>query len=190
MIRELNNKPNIHYLMINEILNIQLRNGTYVPIIPNSLRNEILYSFHDHPTAEHFRRDKTWNRLNDLCSWPTIRQNVIQYIQSCTACAHYNIRRYKPPEQMQLIESPGEVFDLVQMDFTGPLPQSINGNRYVIALTNYLSKYIISKDVPDDSTQTAAEFLIDITLEFGPPHQLQTDCGSHFTSANFEAATN
>ncbi|CAF5171119.1 unnamed protein product, partial [Rotaria magnacalcarata] len=28
---------------------------------------------------------------------------------------------------MQLIEPPGEVFDLVQMDFAGPLPQSING---------------------------------------------------------------
>ncbi|CAF0971369.1 unnamed protein product [Didymodactylos carnosus] len=88
---------------------------------------------------------------------------------------------------MQLIESPGEVFDLVQMDFTGPLPRSINGNRYVISLTDYLSKYVISKAVPDDSTKTAAEFLVDISLEFGPPHQLQTDRGIHFTAAIFEA---
>ncbi|CAF1583655.1 unnamed protein product [Rotaria magnacalcarata] len=176
IVRKLNNKPNMNYLIKNEILNIQLRNGKYVPIIPNSLRNEILHSFHDHPTAGHFGRDKTWNRLKDRCSWPTIRQDVIRYIQSCTTCTHYNIRRHKPPGHMQLIEPPGEAFDLVQMDFAGPLPQSING--------------IDIKAVPNDSTQTAAEFLIDITLEFGPPHQLQTDRGSHFTSAIFEAVAN
>ncbi|CAF3497697.1 unnamed protein product [Rotaria socialis] len=137
-----------------------------------------------------FWEEKTWKRLNDRCSWPTIRQGVIHYIQSCTACAHYNIRREKPPGQIQLIEPPGEVFDLVQKDFTGPLPQSINGNLYVIALPVYLSKYVISKAVPNDSTQTAAEFLIDMTLEFDPPRQLQTDRGSHFTSAIFEAVAN
>jgi hypothetical protein len=44
---------------------------------------------------------------------------------------------------MQLIEPLGEIFDLVQMDFTGPLPRSTNGNRYVISLTDYLSKYVM-----------------------------------------------
>ncbi|CAF4499758.1 unnamed protein product [Rotaria socialis] len=141
-------------------------------------------------TSWTFWEEKTWKRLNDRCSWPTIRQGVIHYIQSCTACAHYNIRREKPPGQIQLIEPPGEVFDLVQKDFTGPLPQSINGNLYVIALPVYLSKYVISKAVPNDSTQTAAEFLIDMTLEFDPPRQLQTDRGSHFASAIFEAVAN
>jgi hypothetical protein len=87
---------------------------------------------------------------------------------------------------MQLIEPSGEVFDLVQMDFTGPFRQSTNGNRYVISLTDYLSKYVISKAVSDDSATTAAEFFVDISLQFGPPHQLQTDRGSHFTSIVFE----
>jgi len=89
---------------------------------------------------------------------------------------------------MQLIEHSGEVFDLVQMDFTGPLTKSTSGNRYVISLTliDSLSKYMIIKVVPNDSAKTAAEVLVDISLKFGLPDQLQTDRGSHFTSAIFK----
>ncbi|CAF2513083.1 unnamed protein product [Rotaria sp. Silwood2] len=144
---------------------MRLSNGKYVPIIPIALRNEILHSFHDHPTAGHFGRDKTWLRLKYRCSWRIIRQDVICYIQSYSACAHHHIRRHKPP---------GEALNLVQMNFTRPLPRSTNGNR---------------KAVSDDSTQTAAEFLINIPLEFDIPHQLQTYRGSHFTSAIFEEIT-
>ncbi len=189
IIHQIMDQTNDHYSIVNGIVNKQLRNGKYVPFIPVTLRNEVLHSFHDHPTAGHFGRDKTWHRLKDRCFWPNIRQDVIHYIQSCSACTQYNIRRYKAPGQMQLIEPPGEVFDLVQMDFTGPFTRSINGNRYVISLTDYLSKYVISKAVPNDSAATAAEFFIDICLEFGPPHQLQTDRGSHFTSMIFEEIT-
>ncbi|CAF1360774.1 unnamed protein product [Didymodactylos carnosus] len=187
VIHEFTDKPDDRYSIVNGILNIQFKNGKYVPVIPITLRNEILHSFHDHPTAGHFARDKTWYRLLHRCFWPTMRQDVIHYIQPCLACAQHNIRRHKAPEQMQLTEPPGEVFDLVQMDFTGPLPRSTNGNRYVISLTDYLSKYVISKAVADDSTKTAAEFLVDVSLEFDPPHQLQTDRGTHFTAAIFEA---
>jgi transposase InsO family protein len=90
---------------------------------------------------------------------------------------------------MQIIETPGEVFDLVQMDFTGPLPTSIHGNRYVISLTDYLSKYVISKAVANDSAATAAEFLVETSLEFGPPQQIQTDRGTHFTAQVFEGVS-
>lgn len=168
------------------IVYTRLKNGTEVPMIPKVLREKILQSFHDHPTAGHFGRDKTWCRLKNKCSWPNMFRDVVQYVQSCKSCAGHNTRRFKAPGQMQLIEPPGEVFELVQMDFTGPLRRSTNGNRYIISITDYLSKYVISKAVPDDSARTAADFLIDVSLEFGSPHQLQTDRGTHFTSSMFE----
>jgi transposase InsO family protein len=190
IINEMNGNSNDCYSMQNGILQRKLPNGQYVPMIPLVLQKEILRSFHDHPTAGHFGRDKTWYRIKNRCFWSNIRQEMNHYVQSCTMCAHFNIRRHKPPGQMQLIEPPGEVFDLVQMDFTGPLPQSKNGNRYNISLTDYLSKYVISRAVSDNSATTAAEFLVNISLEFGPPHQLQTDRGTHFTSAIFEEIAN
>jgi transposase InsO family protein len=185
-IRDIRFKPDDQLAIRSGILNMKLKNGKYVPIIPIALRDEILHSFHDHPTAGHFGRDKTWNRLKHRCSWPNIRQDVIHYIRSCRACTQNNVRRQKPPGAMELIEPPGEVFDLVQMNFAGPFTQSTNENRYVIILTDYLSKYVLSKAVPNNSATTTAEFLVDVSLEFGPPHQLQTDRGSHFTSAVFE----
>lgn len=89
---------------------------------------------------------------------------------------------------MQLIEHSGEIFDLVQMDFTGPLTKSTSGNRCVIFLTliDSISKYMSIKVVPNDSAKTAAEVLGDISLKFGLPDQLQTDRGSHFISVIFK----
>ncbi|CAF0994301.1 unnamed protein product [Didymodactylos carnosus] len=91
IIHEFTDKPDDRYSIVNGILNIQFKNGKYVPVIPITLRNEILHSFHEHPTAGHFGRDKTWYRLKDRCFWPTMRQDVIHYIQSCSACAQHNI---------------------------------------------------------------------------------------------------
>jgi transposase InsO family protein len=115
-----------------------------------------------------------------------MRSDVDEYVQSCPPCARYNVRRQKPPGHMGTIEIPGEVFDLVQIDFVGPLPKSVSGNRYVISMTDYLSKYVLTKAVANDSATTAAEFLTEVSLEFGPPHQLQTDRGSHFTAELFK----
>ena len=189
LITSIDIKEKDHYKMIDGILNVKLPNDKCVPFIPKTLRYEILHAFYDHPTAGHFGRDKTWYRLKDRCFWPNMYRDVVQYIHSCTSCMRYNIRRHKPPGQMQLIEPPGGVFDLVQMDFTGPLRTSASGNRFVICLTDYLSKYVICKAVPNETATTAAEFISEISLQFGPPHRIQTDRGTHFTAALFEQIT-
>jgi len=65
IINEMNGNSNDCYSMHNGILKRKLQNGKYVPMIPLVLRKEILRSFHDHPTAGHFGRDKTWYRIKD-----------------------------------------------------------------------------------------------------------------------------
>jgi len=71
------------------------------------------------------------------------------------------------------------------MDFHGPItPRSQRGNKYIIFLTDILSKFVVTKAVRDNSAQTAVQFLKeDIIAKFGTPRCVLTDNGTHFTSS-------
>ncbi|CAF4600813.1 unnamed protein product [Didymodactylos carnosus] len=70
------------------------------------------------------------------------------------------------------------------MDFHGPItPVSQRGNKYIISITDVLSKFVITKAVRDCSAQTATKFLKeDVIAKYGTPKCILTDNGTHFTA--------
>src|SRR2546430_13672546 len=70
------------------------------------------------------------------------------------------------------------------MDFHGPItPTSQRGIKYIISLTDVLSKFVVTKAVQDNTAQTTVRFLKeDIIAKFGTPRCILTDNGTHFTS--------
>ena len=71
------------------------------------------------------------------------------------------------------------------MDFHGPIiPSTKNGNKYIIALTDVLWKFVIKKAVRDCMAATAAHFLVeDVILKQGTLSSILTDNGTHFTAS-------
>ncbi|CAF1072317.1 unnamed protein product [Rotaria sordida] len=70
------------------------------------------------------------------------------------------------------------------MDFHGPItPATKNGNKYIILLTDVLSKFVITKAVRDCTASTAVQFLIEeVIIKYGTPKCILTDNGTHFTA--------
>ncbi|CAF1537945.1 unnamed protein product, partial [Didymodactylos carnosus] len=166
-----------------------MRNGhkIHVPYVPTSMIQQLLFHAHDHPTAGHFGRDKTWNNLKDKWYWPKMYTTIQHYIRSCENCARFNIRRAKQPGQLQPIEAPEGVMEMIGIDFCGPTQVTEEGNRYIIVATDYLSKFVIAKAVPDCSATTAAKFLVnEVAFKYGIPNQILSDNGSHFVAEIFE----
>jgi hypothetical protein len=152
-----------------------------VPFLPQSLIEETLFAFHDHPSAGHFGRDRTFNKLKTRCYWSQMYETICLYIKSCHKCAQYNIRRTKAPGHLQPISPPTGVFELVGLDFWGPpAAPSASGNRYVIVLTDYLTKYVIAKAVPRNTALATAEFIVETAHTYGVPAHIITDQGTHF----------
>ncbi|CAF4405964.1 unnamed protein product, partial [Rotaria sp. Silwood2] len=77
------------------------------------------------------------------------------------------------------------------MDFHGPItPTTQRGNKYIISLTDVLSKFVVTKAVRDNTAQTAVRFLKeDIISKFGTPRCILTDNGTHFTSTLIDELT-
>ncbi|CAM4849063.1 unnamed protein product [Rotaria magnacalcarata] len=89
---------------------------------------------------------------------------------------------------LQPIEPPTGVLELMGLDSVGPVPQSSNGNKYILVCTDYLSRYAITQATANCTAETAARFLVEkVILQYGVPKQLLTDRGTHFMSNVFEA---
>ncbi|CAF1293542.1 unnamed protein product [Didymodactylos carnosus] len=78
---------------------------------------------------------------------------------------------------------PGSM-ELIGMDFWGPTRQeSANGNKYVLVITDYLTKFVVAKALPNNTVQTTAQvFVEEFIFKFGVPNRLITDQGVHFNN--------
>ncbi|CAF1339298.1 unnamed protein product, partial [Rotaria sp. Silwood1] len=182
-----NIKNKKHYFIEDGILfkkqQLPLLSVPYVPA--GRIRGDILKIYHDTPAnGAHFGRDKTVRKIQERYYWPTMIADIRNHINSCLPCAQNNYRRQKLPGKLKPIPPPEGIWKLLSMDFHGPItPTSKLGNRYIISLTDVLSKFVITKAVRDCSAATAAKFLInDVILKYGAPTCILTDNGTHFTS--------
>jgi len=159
-----------------------------VPFIPNSMVNQLLQAYHDNPTSGHLGINKTWHKIRDRYFWPGMYKKIKEYVLSCAKCRQFKIDRTKSTGTLQPIEPPTGILDLMGLDFIGPVPQSSNGNKYIIVCTDYLSRYAITQATRNCTAETAAKFLVNnVILKYGVPKQLLTDQGTHFMSNVFNA---
>jgi transposase InsO family protein len=163
------------------------RSNPPVPYVPKGeFRRTILQIYHDTAAnGAHFGRDKTIHKIKTRYFWPFMYKDINNYLKSCILCAQYNPRRQKTPGTLKPIKPPDGVWQLVSMDFHGPInPTSRRGNKYIISLTDVLSKFVVTKAVRDNTAETVVRFLKeDIITKFGTPHCILTDNGTHFTSS-------
>ncbi len=115
-------------------------------------------------------------------------RDIRNHIQSCLPCLQNNHHRCKPPGHLQPIQPPEGVWQILSMDFHGPIsPTSRKGNRYIISITDILSKFVIASAVHDCSVSTAARFLQnEVILKYGTPRAILNDNGTHFTATMME----
>ncbi|UYV63918.1 K02A2.6-like [Cordylochernes scorpioides] len=69
------------------------------------------------------------------------------------------------------------------VDLLGRFPVSKDGNRWIIVCTDYMTRYAITKAIPDGGAIETAKFLVeDVILKHGAPREMITDRGRNFIS--------
>ena len=68
------------------------------------------------------------------------------------------------------------------MDVFDPLPRTKVGNKYVLVLMDYTSKWPEAYALRNVTTETVVKCLIDMTARVGIPEEVLTDNGSNFVS--------
>ena len=77
----------------------------------------------------------------------------------------------------------GVPFDRVAMDLIGPIePASENGNRYILTLIDYATRYPEAIALPSIEAERIAESLVTIYTRLGIPREILSDQGTQFMS--------
>lgn len=152
-------------------------------VVPTSLREGIMNVGHDSPFAGHLGVKRTLDRITTNFYWPGIHNDVKLYCASCDVCQR-TIEKGKIGRvllgKMPLIDTP---FQRVAIDLVGPLsPISEKGNRYILTLVDYATRFPEAVALPSTETERVAEALLEIFSRVGFPQEILSDMGSQFTS--------
>ena len=80
---------------------------------------------------------------------------------------------------MPLIELP---FQRIAMDVVGPLPRSRLGNKYILTICDYATRYPEAIALPSTEASRIAKELVSLFSRVGIPEEILTDQGSNFMS--------
>ena len=93
---------------------------------------------------------------------------------------------YKKQKQNENVENlptkPGYPFSRVGLDTVGQLPRTRTGNKYIIVLVNYLTKWVEAEPLKEIGSNDVVKFLKKVFARHGVPELLITDNGPQFIS--------
>jgi len=154
-------------------------------VIPKCRVNEVLTEFHNGASGGHLGINKTFDKIRTRFYWIGCRQSISDWVQSCQVCMQAKGPNRKSRGRMMLYNS-GAPFERIAMDIAGPFPVSSSGNRYVLVVMDYFSKWPEVYAIPNQEAKTVADvFVKNWVCRFGVPIELHSDQGRNFESAIF-----
>ena len=157
--------------------------GNLQVVVPETLQLEILEDLHEGAAGGHLGADKTLARLQERYYWPGQYNQVRDWCRNCGTCATRKspVPKARAPLMPITTERP---LQLVATDILGPLPESTDGNVYVLVIADYFTRYVEAYALPDQTATTVARYLVDeFFMRFSPPERLHSDQGRNFESA-------
>lgn len=146
---------------------------------------EILKAHHDNVLGGHFGANKTYQRMKKIYHWNGMKEDVRKYIAKCEICQLCKgSRNTKMP--LEITEISLLPFDKVYVDVVGPLPVSLNGNKYILSMVDDLTKFVEFAPMSEQTAETVAHTLYEnILCRYTIPKQLVTDNGTNFVGKVF-----
>ena len=155
-------------------------------IIPRSLRPRVLESCHDDTFSAHLGVNKTVNKVKQRFHCPELRRDVKHHIRSCATCSA-NKMPYRKFRAALADFRVGAPMDRVAVDILGPIPPSKQGNRYLVVLVDYFTRWVEAFPLPDQKAETVAHQVVyNFICRFGTPLKLHSDQGRNFESSLFQ----
>jgi len=151
-------------------------------VVPTEQQSSTLHEIHGGRMAGHLGEDRTFKKLQERFYWPGYSQSVKEWCRNCPHCAVRKKPNQKQRAPLQKVER-GYPLQMVAADIVGPLPKSSTGNKYILVVSDYLTKWAEAYGIPNQEAKTVANKLIDnMFCRFGVPEQLHTDMGTQFES--------
>ncbi|CAL9701656.1 unnamed protein product [Knipowitschia caucasica] len=148
-------------------------------VVPASLVPELLSQLHGGPVSAHFSAERVWTQARTVCYWPSMLKDIRQWCEQCVPCQTRKApvpKHRAPMGGLQTVRP----FQRVAMDIL-ELPVTSKGNRYVLVVNDYFSKFVNLYALPNQTALTVAQCLFDdYVLLHGVPETVHSDQGRQF----------
>ncbi len=124
---------------------------------------------------------KTLCRIASRFVWPGMYSQVSQCCSSCEKCQLTSGRKVARAQlqPLPIIETP---FERIGMDVVGPLEKSSPGNKYILVICDYATRYPEAFPLRSVKARNVANCLLQLFSRVGIPKEVLTDCGTNFMS--------
>ena len=151
-------------------------------VIRSSLREEVLREIHQGVVSGHLGEQKMLHQIKERFYWPGMAEAVRNWCRTCASCATNKSPSTQACAPLQTVTA-GHPMQIIAVDITGPFPESEAGNRYVLVVGDYFTRWMECFAIPDQEAETVARKLVDeVFCRFSPPEQLHSDQGRQFES--------
>ena len=177
-------------LLVRKLDNFEDDSVSYQAIVPRNSRRDVLKHSHDMRTAGHLGGKKTLSRVRQMFYWPGLQSDVRSYVAGCEACTKRKEPNPTKRAPMQIVRS-GYPMERLAIDILGELPLTHNGNKYILVISDYFTKWTEALPMPNMEASTVAKTLVENVLcRFGIPQKIHSDQGRQFESNLFQEMCN
>ena len=117
-------------------------------MLPPKFCKEVIAELHGGQLSGHLGVNKTLAKVKLRYFWPGMSADVRSYLRGCDVCARRKSpakKRVAPLQQYPV----GVPMERVAIDLLGPLPMTDNGNRWVLVIGDYCTRWMEAFPLPD-----------------------------------------
>lgn len=140
-----------------------------------------------HDSVFHPGYDKTIARIRQRYYWPRMASEVRRYCQQCQTCKEVKAASVPVAPEMGKMRLASRPWQIISVDYIGPLPRSRRGNQHLLVVSDYFSKWVLIQPVRSIGSSTLCAILKDQWFHRNSvPEVIITDNGSCFLSKEFK----
>ncbi|GJJ75505.1 hypothetical protein EMPS_07863 [Entomortierella parvispora] len=173
------------YSFQNNLLYFTRRGATTLAIPRHSpIRLTLLHDAHDSATAGHFGFQKTYDNLRRFVYWPHIAKDTQQYVATCERCQRNKDSQDRPAGLLQPLPISSQRWEVVTMDFIGPLPPTARNFDAITVFVDKLTRqaHFVPSTTSATAVDVAHQFFDNIFKLHGTPTSIVSDRDTRFTS--------
>ena len=128
-------------------------------VLPKSCRKDIMTTMHDSKFAGHPGMSRMTTLISRKFYWPRMKHDIESWVSYCTTC-YLNKRGPNQRKYPLLQEISGVPFQRVAFDTVSPLELTEMGNRYILVLLDYYTKWAEAYPIPNHKSEIVADAIV------------------------------
>jgi hypothetical protein len=173
--------------------NLRIREGqlylyedgdVYRWVVPKGERKRLTFSFHK--GLGHIGITKTVLAMKEKFYWPQMSFDIRILLNTCKPCQERKLPGFQNLPDIQQVTT-NYPFEKIALDITGPLKPARTGERYILGIIDYFTKFPMLIPLHNVESKTVATALFKNWISlFGAPLVIHSDRGTSFESQLFQ----